>query len=278
MNLPEGFDFSQSNLKDYLDCPYRFYLRYILHTKWPALLVEDALEFERRGQAGARFHRLIQQYLLGIPESRLTEIAEADPNPTFIHWWDAFLGHVPQHIEGKKYVEITLSTRIGDHRLVAKYDLILVQDEKLLIFDWKTSQKQPKRSWLFDRVQTKLYRLILTQTSGSLTSNTTLNPEDITMNYWFTINPAALVSLPYSNKEYQEDLTFIEVIIKEILDRKEENFFRTDDLNKCRYCVYRSHCDRGVEAGDFESYEPFEMDEVDFELDLDFDEIREVEF
>ncbi len=50
MSLPETFDFTQSNLQDYIDCPYRFNLRYIRHAKWPALIVDDALEFEQRGQ------------------------------------------------------------------------------------------------------------------------------------------------------------------------------------------------------------------------------------
>lgn len=278
MKLPEGFDFSQSNLKDYIDCPYRFYLRYILGTKWPALLVDDALEFELRGKTGARFHRLVQQYLLGIPESRLNEIAESDIDPNFIHWWEYFLDFVPQHLQGCRYPEMTLSTKLGENRLLAKYDLILVQDEKLLIFDWKTSSKAPKKAWLHDRVQTKLYRMILTQSGGTLSSKGSINPEDITMNYWFTANPSSFVSLPYSEKGFQEDLIFFQKIIQEILERKEGNFFRTDDLRKCRYCVYRSHCDRGIEAGDLESFESFEMEEEDFELDLDFDEIQEIAF
>ena len=278
MKLPDGFDFSQSNLKDYLDCPYRFYLRYILGTKWPALLVDDALEFEQRGQTGARFHRLIQQYLLGLPESRLNEIAGSDPNQDFFQWWEHFLDFVPQHLQGRRFPEMTLSTTLGENRLLAKYDLILVQDKKLLIFDWKTSGKVPKKVWLQDRVQTKLYQLILTQAGGSLSSITNIKPEDITMNYWFTDSPSSFVSLPYSEIAYQEDLIFFEKIIQEIQDRKEGNFFRTDDVRKCRYCVYRSHCDRGVEAGDLESFESFEMDEEDFELDLDFDEIQEIAF
>lgn len=278
MKLPDGFDFSQSNLKDYLDCPYRFYLRYILGTKWPALLVDDALEFEQHGQAGARFHRLIQQYLLGIPEPRLNEIAESDLNPDFLQWWEHFLDFVPPHLQGIRYPEMTLSTKLGEYRLVAKYDLILILDEKLLIFDWKTSRNPPKKTWLLDRVQTRLYRMILTQSGGNLSSKGSINPEDIIMNYWFTANPSILVSLPYSKKAFQEDVTFFREVIQEILDRKEENFYRTEDLKKCRYCVYRSHCDRGIEAGDLESFESFEMDEEDFELDLDFDEIQEIKF
>ncbi len=48
MKLADSFDFTQSNLQDYVECPYRFYLRHVLHTKWPALIVDDALEYEQR--------------------------------------------------------------------------------------------------------------------------------------------------------------------------------------------------------------------------------------
>jgi hypothetical protein len=278
MNLPEKFDFSQSNLKDYLDCPYRFYLRYILHTKWPALLVDDALEFEMRGKTGARFHRLIQQYLIGLPEARLDEIAQADPNPMFIQWWESFLETIPPYLSGQKYVEMTLRTKLGGHNLVAKYDLIMVQDENLVIFDWKTSQKQPRKAWLLDRIQTRLYRLILTQAANSFSPSESITPEKVTMNYWFATYPDSPVSLPYSNNVYQEDKVFFREIIQEISDRKEDHFYRTEDIKKCHYCVYRSHCDRGIAAGDLGSFETFEMNEEDFELDLDFDDIQEVEF
>ena len=279
MKLPEGFDFTQSNLKDYLDCPYRFYLKYIRRTKWPALLVDDALEFEERGKAGARFHRLVQQYLLGISESRLDEIAEADPNPEIVGWWENFLQFVPPILKGQRYVETSLSTPMLNHRLLAKYDLILVADKsQLVIFDWKTSSKRPKKEWLLNRVQTRLYRYILAQAGGSLLISDTVNPEQVTMNYWFAAHPEVPVTLTYDQKAYEEDQTYLENCINEILDRKEENFFRTKDLKKCRYCVYRSHCDRGVRAGDLESFEGFEMNEEDFELDLNFDQIQEIEF
>ncbi len=278
MKFPKSFDFSQSNLKDYLDCPYRFYLKNILHTKWPALLVDDAFEFELRGIVGARFHRLVQQYLLDIPKSRLTEIAEADPDPMFIQWWENFLEFVPPYLVGQRYVERTLSTRLTNQRVVAKYDLILVQKDKLLIFDWKTSRQQLKKEWLLDRVQTRLYRMILAQSWGTFFPSGSLNPEDIIMNYWFAAHPNTPISLPYSKEAYQEDLRFFEDLIRGILDLNEENFYRTENSDKCRYCVYRSHCDRGIQAGDIESFDSFTLDEEDFELDLDFDEIQEIEF
>lgn len=256
MILPQDFDFTQGKLQDYVDCPYRFYLRYILRTKWPALVVDDALEFERRSQAGARFHRLIQQYLLGISETRINELADEDPNPDLQTWWEGFLTFVPPWLDGQPYVETTLTTSLAGQRLVAKYDLILATDDRTLtIFDWKTSEKLPRVDWLLGRVQTQLYRLVLTDASSLIFDGQPVDPECITMNYWFAPQPGTPVTLPYSRTTYQRDQAHLARIIKEICVSEPESFHRTSDLKQCRYCVYRSHCDRGVEAGDLTEFD-----------------------
>ena len=279
MTLPDNFDFSQSNLQDYLDCHYRFYLRYIRHMKWPALIVDDAVDFEQRGQIGARFHRLVQQYLLGLPEERLSDLASADPVGEVIQWWQDFLLNVPPWLSGHQFVETTLSTALARHRLIAKYDLILVQEDGgLAIFDWKTSRKRPRKDWLLDRVQTRLYRLILTEAGSNLAGQKTVTPEQVTMNYWFAPSPETLVSLPYTQDAYKNDVQFFTALIEEILNREEDDFLKTKDLDKCRYCVYRSHCDRGIGAGDISEFEGFQIEPEDFEEEIEFSEIQEIEF
>lgn len=279
MILPENFDFTQGNLQDYLDCPYRFYLRHILHTKWPALVVDDALDFELRGQAGGRFHRLIQQYLLGIPEDRISELVTEDPNPDLTAWWEAFLAHVPPWLRGQRWIETTLATRLAGHRLVAKYDLILVEDHAgLTIFDWKTAQKLPRKDWLLARVQTRLYRLALTDAGSIFTAGDPVAPEQIEMNYWFAAHPQSPVSLPYSHSDYQRDHADLTRLIEEISTSEPASFHRTHDLKQCRFCVYRSHCDRGVQAGDLAAFDDFDLEPEDIEAEMVFGDIPEIEF
>jgi RecB family exonuclease len=279
MNLPESFVFSQSNLQDYIDCPYRFYLRHVLRTKWPALVVGDALAFEKRGQTGARFHRLIQQYLLGVSEARLTELAEADPEPDLAHWWDDFLTVIPPLLEGERYVEMTLGASLQGQRLVAKYDLILSRpDGALAIYDWKTSSRKVRKDWLLERVQTRLYRMLLALSGSVLSSNGESAPERIEMNYWFAPHPDALVALPYTQDAFEADKTYFSDLIAEIRSRPAAAFTRTSDLTRCRFCVYRSHCDRGATAGDLAELDDFALEAEEVEPELAFDQIAEIEF
>jgi len=262
-----------------VDCAYRFYLRYVLHAKWPALLVDDALDFEQRSQIGARFHRLIQQYLLGVPEDRISILADADPSPEVGQWWDNFLAHVPPWLVGQPFVETTLTTTLAGYRLLAKYDLILSGEQgTLIIFDWKTTQRRLKKEWLLKRIQTRLYRYILTEAGSTLIPGQDPDANRITMSYWFAPYPESPMTLPYNQADYVSDKDFFTTLLEEIQDKSESSFRRTDDLKKCHYCVYRSLCDRGIKAGDLETFEDFEEPLEESEPDIAFEEIAEIEF
>ncbi len=280
MNLPKGFDFSQSSLQDYIDCPYRFYLRHILKAKWPALLVDEAIDFEQRSQAGARFHRLVQQYLIGIPEEYLTQTAASDSNREVITWWNDFLNYIPTHLSGKKYPETTLSTTLKEHRIIAKFDLLLISPEttSFTIFDWKTSKKLPRRSTLQDRVQTRLYLYLLTRSGYPSIPKAEIDPDLVRMIYWFANYPEKTFQIDYDLSAYENDQGYFSGLIDEILKKPTDAFIKTSDVMKCRYCIYRSRCDRGTSAGDLAGFEELDLEPDDIEPLLDFDEIEEIKF
>jgi hypothetical protein len=151
-------------------------------------------------------------------------------------------------------VETTLTTELAGHRLVAKYDLILSdQDGGLTIFDWKTSHKLPRKDWLLERVQTRLYRLVLLEASPLFTGGKLRQQNSITMNYWFTAQPQTPVSLPYQTSAYQRDRSDLSQLIEEISASNRRISDARMMIKKCHFCIYRSHCDRGIEAGDLET-------------------------
>ena len=128
MLLPLDFQFSQSNLQDYVDCPQRFLLRHLLKVAWPALEAEPVVENELAMQRGTQFHSLVQQHLLGIPEDCLTLLAQEE---ALSRWWQAYLSSIPAVLKGVRFPETTLSAPLQRYRLLAKYDLLVLLPDPL---------------------------------------------------------------------------------------------------------------------------------------------------
>jgi hypothetical protein len=282
MKLPTPFQFSQSSLQDYVDCRRRFQLRYLERLSWPAVEAEPALENERHLRQGARFHHMIQQHMHGVPSERLSKGAVDDP--ALLGWWEGYLRSLKDPLvlgelkDMQTHPEITLSAPLGDHRLIAKYDLIAVEaGKRVVIVDWKTSLGRSPRTWLEKRLQTHVYPYLLVLAGTHLNQGNPIQPEQVEMVYWFARHPDQPARFPYSADRFQEDQTFLTDLIDRIARLEETEFFKTDHLKRCEYCVYRSLCDRGETAGEV-GVETGLQERADFEFDLDFDQIAEIEF
>ncbi len=140
--FPTPFDFSQSSLQDYADCPRRFQLRYLQKMVWPGVEADPTSEQELHQREGVQFHRMVHQYMLGVPPAR---VAVSAGSPQLEHWWKNFLSADLSLAGEVRRSELTMFCQAGAHRLVGKYDLISVQDGRATIYDWKTSMRRPKR-------------------------------------------------------------------------------------------------------------------------------------
>jgi CRISPR/Cas system-associated exonuclease Cas4 (RecB family) len=278
-NRQSPISFSQGSLQDYVDCRRRFQLRYLLRVAWPALEVEPVLENESAMQQGALFHRLIQQHLLGIPAERLTPLAKEEDDGTehrISRWWQNYLAlKLPE--ASARYPEVTLSMPFTGFRLVGKYDLIQIGPEgRATIYDWKTSRKRSKSSWLMERLQTRVYPYLLAQAGAHLNQGRQLAADQIEMIYWFAEAPSEPEVIPYSAEQFAKDEAYLQSLIAEITRLEGEAFGMTPQVERCRFCTYRSLCDRGVEAGDLDQMEA-ELEPAS-EPEFDFDQIGEIAF
>jgi CRISPR/Cas system-associated exonuclease Cas4 (RecB family) len=277
MVLKPDFSFSQGSLSDFQECRRRFQYRYLQGVTWPALEVEPALENEQRLQRGARFHQLIRQHLLGVPTDRLTAAAAGDDEMAV--WWGNYLAGAPATLEGTHYPEIGLVGRAGAHRLVARYDLVVVEaGGPVTIFDWKTNRKRPRKSDVSRRLQTRVYPYLLVQAGAHLNQGEKILPEQVTMVYWYAAHPAKPHRFPYSQTQYEKDGKYLAGLVDEIDGMEEDEFPLTEDLERCKFCVYRSLCDRGIQAGTLIPTETGDGFEAEAEFEIDFDQIAEIEF
>jgi CRISPR/Cas system-associated exonuclease Cas4 (RecB family) len=317
MSLPTDFQFSQASLQDYVDCPRRFQLRYVRRLAWPALRAEPALESEHYLRQGTAFHRLVHQHMVGLPTERLSSTV-SDEN--LRRWWRNYLESPPLDLHRtqdapsewrcslRRYPEVVLSAPVGGYRLVAKYDLVAldavrraaaqvdvadvadierasVRASRVIIVDWKTSRKRPRRGWLAGRLQTRVYSYLLVQAGAQLNAGQPLAPEQVEMIYWFANFPADAERFSYDAAQYEADEVYLASLVEEIVGLGDGDFPLTDQDRHCRYCLYRSLCRRGVEAGSLDELEVdvgHASDELglgdDIDLALDLEQIAEIEY
>ncbi len=267
---------SQSSLQDYVDCARRFKLRYLDRLSYPAIESEPALENEKHQQEGEYFHRLVQQHLIGIPSEQIAKLANT---ANLQRWWENFLNS--KDLSGLRdltglYAEATLSAPLGKFRLLAKYDLIAINNGQAIIYDWKTYRKRPRNEWLSARMQTRVYRALLVNAGAHLNNGQNFEPEQIEMIYWFADFPTEPARFAYTSAQYKRDWDLLTKLADEI--DSASSYPLTDDRQKCAYCPYRSYCERGIRAGDIDQADPQGETEAEELFDVNFEQIGEIEF
>ena len=256
--------FSQSSLQDYADCPRRYQLRYLDRLVWPAVEAEPVSEAEARQREALLFHRLVQQHLMGLPINKLSAMATS---PNLARWWQNYVSTDLELSGYTLHTEMTRAARIGRHRLVSKYDLLAVRAGRAVIYDWKTYARRPRDAWMATRWQTRVYLAILVAAGADLNGGQPFEPEAISMTYWFAEFPSEPAQFAYNPGQFKRDWFAIESLVEEM--SQAQVFPRTEDRTRCRFCVYRSLCDRGAEAGAWQEGESFPAESAEFEVGIE---------
>jgi len=273
MNHNDNFVFSARSLQDYLDCPRRFYLRYIRNISWPAIPGDPILEIEENLHNGRQFHQLACQFLSGIPEELLNNRTKGSP---LREWLSTFIDYVNTLQIGTAFVEETLVTELNGRQIQARYDLIFQDhDGSISIIDWKTTGAEPRKSFLQEKMQTIIYPFILAESLEELFPGNRFDERIINMRYWYVNYPRIIVEFTHGEKEQIENRKILSELISEIINKEPDDFSKTKDKSLCRFCTYRSLCERGSLAGVLTGHKT-ELDLDD--LTIDFDNIGDFEF
>ncbi len=284
MSLPKGFIFSQSSLQDYVDCQRRFQLRHILHQAWPAVEAEPYLENERLIDLGSKFHKIVHQHLVGVPETQISQSLAGDE--ALQTCWSNYINAIKDDTldilddpKNQLFKEISLAVTVKEFHLIAKFDLLVIRpDGRWSIYDWKTSQKHPKHQWLADRLQTHVYPFVLTGAGSALTGGNALEPGQVDMIYWYAYQPEQPERFQYDQTRYREDGRFLANLISTIDNKTELIYPLTPDVQRCLFCTYRSLCNRGLKPGELQHLDEWLEPELTDEVRIDFDQIGEIEF
>ena len=248
--------YSANSLQTFVDCQRRFELQYLQNLKWPAVEIEPVLKSEQFLENGRKFHEMIQRDLLGIPVPEPT----AHQEPELARWWANYTLYSPASLEGDLLVEKTLVGVVKERLLVATYDLIQQTDDgRILIYDWKTWRKPKPKSWVLNRMQSRIYPYLIVQEGVFSHRGDAIPPDAVEMHYWYADFPTEPTSLVYSSDQFRADREYLEQLVDQIDAMEEGQFELTNNLTRCTYCPFRSYCDRGGVAGSFEESEEVEQ-------------------
>ena len=176
---------NQSSLQDFIDCPRRFQLRWVLGNQWPAASSIPLDSLENSIRLGTRFHQLAHQFFQGIdPDLLISSITD----PDLLEMFNNFLEFSRKLTSSPLYTEVLLHLPYHGYRLTAKYDLVLQDGDQILIIDWKTSPKKPDLSRMSNSAQSNLYPFIFLHAGGDLFPKAKIMPGAIRFMYWFPLS------------------------------------------------------------------------------------------
>ncbi|MFZ1753294.1 MAG: PD-(D/E)XK nuclease family protein [Caldilineaceae bacterium] len=284
LTLPATFAFSQSSLQAYANCPRRFWLAYVEQLPWPSQETKPFDAYEEQMRLGSRFHQAVRRAETGFDP----ELLAATLDYPLDEWFAAYTRHRPddlptQFVASEQVLSIPFGNENGRYRLAARYDLIAAEranepeneQARAVIIDWKTTSRPTRRARLQEQLQTVVYPFVLVEASESLPWGP-IDPAQVEMRYWFTAAPDEPVIFPYSADLHAANRTRLQGLLAEMLAGSvQADFPKVPDTEQsrqhlCAYCVYRSRCDRGIDAGDLADVDDADFFVVDLEESLEF--------
>ena len=227
---------TQTQINAYERCKRLYYLKYVRRLVWP---VETTAR--RNVDQGESFHLLVRQLLMGFPREKLL-FPGGDEEVS--RWIGVFLQARP--LDGARHVmaEKELSALLADVLWLGKFDALAVKDDRLVIYDWKTGKAVPDAARYHASPQTRLYRFLAKMNACRLPGSALheIPAENIEMIYWFPEYPDQPVRLPYSEEEFQQDVTWLHMTAREMCAGDEADYPRTVITKRCRFCDYRTYC------------------------------------
>ena len=131
-------------------------------------------------------------------------------------------------------------------KLEANYDLLLICDRNVQIWDWKTGGVRNKDKFKFntDNLQTLVYLYVLGESIFKQKELMSMNLklDNIEMFYWSPNPPKTIGSIKYSEKMHNNFGVKIKEIISSILNYDYESFDKSCCIEHCNYCEFNWFC------------------------------------
>lgn len=228
------FIFSQNSINTYKSCPLKFKYKYVDKINWR----KDDLgsrEYYESLRVGSEFHLICERYFSNIPLG-----VNETTNVKFTKWIEKIKKILPVNLDDN-YIylpEYEIRYKLNDNIITAKYDLVIIKDNKVEIWDWKTENKRVDYKNAQNRIQTIVYMYLAKEVIPKLYS-IDINFEDITMKYYQPEFEDVPITISYSEQMHDSYGKQISNYINMIKDTHTHN---RKNENHCKFCEFNKLC------------------------------------
>lgn len=231
----DNFLYSQNSINTYKNCPLKFKFKYIDKLNWKQD-DEGSREYYENLRLGTDFHLICERHFSNIP----TGIEYAD-NKEFNIWLDKIKRLVPIK-KNKIYLpEYEVRYRLGKFNIQAKYDLIVLDENNISIWDWKTENRKLEYKNVENRIQTLVYLFLCGEVVNKI-HNLNLDYENISINYYQPEYYNEPITIRYSEERHNSIKKQIEVYIDNIRKTNYDDESSIKNTKHCKFCEFNKLC------------------------------------
>ncbi len=222
----KNFYYSQNSLKAFLECPLKFKYKYIDGI----FLEKENQDIKEAFDEGRKFHLIAERYFNNIPTGVEYE------NEKMKFFFEKFKEKFKKNKNSEYLTEYTIRDyRETEIRIYGRYDLLILEDESIEIWDWKSYRNEQKKEHFEKNFQTIIYMYLAFEILP-LMYKKEISADKITMGYWNPNFPDEEIKINYNHIKHEENKEKLIRIIQEINGYD----FTNIDKIKNRSCI---HCE-----------------------------------
>lgn len=226
--MDKSFYYSQNSFGIYERCPKMFEYIYIDGISGKGL---DP-ELKKNIEMGTNFHILAERYFNGMKDYFYIE------DDQLLEWMDVLGEKYPENIDCRSEFEIRQDR--DEIKLMAKYDLLVIEGDKIKIVDFKTNKKPYNIGVMEEDIQTKVYMFLLGENLKKVFPK--MKIEDISMEYFQLNYPENKIFIEYNEKKHEKNKKILKELIVEIKKNKKNFFVKNNET--CEKCGFESFCEK----------------------------------
>lgn len=224
------FCYSQNSINTYKSCPLKFKFKYIDKINWKYDDIESRDYYESL-RLGRDFHLLCERYFNNIPLGYIE-------SEKFSKWIEKIKKLVPIEKDYIYLPEYELRLNINGYKVQAKYDLLVLGNDSIEIYDWKTESRKIDYKNVENRMQTILYMFLAKEVIPKL-ENKNIDTNNIKMKYYQPEFDNEAITIVYSDDKHIKNKN---KIINYLNMMQEDNYEEHKNKKHCHYCEFNKLC------------------------------------